>query len=64
MNARSFDPALFDLVDAGNGLDDVVLEDISFVESCTICGAADLVFEDGRLVNMDGETHTCPEEAA
>jgi hypothetical protein len=59
---RAFDPALLGIVDQGHFPEPEDLEDDDFtlVETCTICGTQDLVFEDDRLVDLDGEAHVCP----
>lgn len=63
---RAFDPALLDEVDACTLGDPAVAdepepEDLVLVERCTVCGTDDLVFEDERLVDLNGKEHKCPE---
>lgn len=61
MNTRAFDPALLGAVDQCT-LGEEDAGEIVLVETCTICGAQDLVFEIGTgLVDLNGNPHECPE---
>jgi tRNA 2-selenouridine synthase SelU len=61
MNTRAFDPVLLDRIDDGFAANED--DDFTLVEQCTICGKTDLVFEDDRLVDLEGEPHECPESS-